>query len=64
MEVDKTDQILDDSYAYIFEPQHENSNNAFVRPSKTQTSLRIGAVWSEALLVSWIFYDLNSIWSF
>ena len=27
----------------------------FVRPAKAQTSLRIRAVWSEPLLVAWIF---------
>ena len=29
----------------------------FVRPAKPQISLRIRAVWSEPLLVAWIFYD-------
>ena len=29
----------------------------YVRPAKAQTSLRICAVWSEPLLVTWIFYD-------
>ena len=29
----------------------------YVRPAKVQTSLRICAVWSEPLLVAWIFYD-------
>ena len=29
----------------------------YVRPAKAQTSLRICAVWSEPLLVAWIFYD-------
>ena len=29
----------------------------YVRPAKAQTSLRIRAVWSEHLLVAWIFYD-------
>ena len=29
----------------------------YVRPAKAQTSLRIRAVWSEPLLVSWIFYE-------
>ena len=29
----------------------------YVRPAKPQTSLRIRAVWSEPLLVAWIFYD-------
>ena len=29
----------------------------YVRPAKTQISLRIHAVWSEPLLVAWIFYD-------
>ena len=28
-----------------------------VRPAKAQTSLRIRAVWSEPLLVAWIFYE-------
>ena len=29
----------------------------YVRPAKAQTSLRIRAVWSELLLVAWIFYE-------
>ena len=29
----------------------------YVRPAKPQISLRICAVWSERLLVTWIFYD-------
>ena len=29
----------------------------YVRPAKAQTSLRICAVWSEPLLVAWIFYN-------
>ena len=29
----------------------------YVRPAKPQLSLRIRAVWSEPLLVAWIFYD-------
>ena len=29
----------------------------YVRPAKAQTSLLIRAVWSEHLLVAWIFYD-------
>ena len=29
----------------------------YVRPAKAQTSLRISAVWSEPLLVAWIFYE-------
>ena len=29
----------------------------YVQPAKTQISLRIRAVWSEPLLVAWIFYD-------
>ena len=29
----------------------------YVRPAKPQISLRIHAVWSEPLLVAWIFYD-------
>ena len=29
----------------------------YVQPAKAQTSLRIRAVWSEPLLVAWIFYD-------
>ena len=28
-----------------------------VQPAKAQTSLRIRAVWSEPLLVTWIFYE-------
>ena len=29
----------------------------YVRPGKAQTSLRICSVWSEPLLVAWMFYD-------
>ena len=29
----------------------------YVRPAKPQTSLRVRAVWSEPLLVAWIFYE-------
>ena len=29
----------------------------YVRPAKPQISLRIRAVWSEPLLVTWLFYD-------
>ena len=29
----------------------------YVRPTKHQISLRIRAVWSEPLLVAWLFYD-------
>ena len=29
----------------------------YVRPAKPQISLRIRAVWSEPLLVAWIFYE-------
>ena len=29
----------------------------YVRPAKSQTSLRIRAVWSKPLLVAWIFYE-------
>ena len=29
----------------------------YMRPPKAQTSLRIRAVWSEPMLVAWIFYD-------
>ena len=29
----------------------------YVRPAKPQISLRILAVWSEPLLVAWVFYD-------
>ena len=29
----------------------------YVQPAKTQISLRIHAVWSEPLLVAWIFYE-------
>ena len=31
--------------------------NWYVRPAKPQTSLCIRAVWSEPLLVAWVFYD-------
>ena len=29
----------------------------YVRPAKPQISLRMRAVWSEPLLVAWVFYD-------
>ena len=29
----------------------------YVRPAKPQMSLRIRAVWSEPLLIAWVFYD-------
>ena len=29
----------------------------YVRPAKAQTSLRIRTVWSEPLLVAWLFYE-------
>ena len=29
----------------------------YVRPAKAQISLRIGAGWSEPLLVAWIIYE-------
>ena len=29
----------------------------YVRPAKPQISLRIPSVWSEPLLVAWVFYD-------
>ena len=32
----------------------------YVRPTKAQTSLRIPAVWSEPLLVAWIFHECQS----
>ena len=32
----------------------------YVRPAKAQTSLYIRTVWSEPLLVAWIFYDCSA----
>ena len=32
----------------------------YVRPAKPQISLRIHTVWSEPLLVAWVFYDCNA----
>ena len=32
----------------------------YVRPVKPQISLRIRAVWSESLLVAWIFYECRA----
>ena len=29
----------------------------YVRPAKAQTSMRVRSVWSEPLLVAWIFYE-------
>ena len=38
----------------------------YVQQAKAQTSMRIPTVWSEPLLVTWIFYEvsywINSIW--
>ena len=39
-----------------FELRHEISNNVVCATSKGQISLRIHAVWSESLVVAWIFY--------
>ena len=37
----------------------------YVRPAKAQTSLLIRTVWSEPLLVAWVFYDcLATDWTF
>ena len=33
----------------------------YVRPAQPQISLRIHAVWSEPLLVPWIFYECKAI---
>ena len=51
----------------LFEPWHGISNNVVCATSKPQISLRIRAVWSEPLLVAWIFYecyatDWTSFW--
>ena len=32
----------------------------YVRPAKAQTRLRIRAVWSEPLLVTWMFYEYSA----
>ena len=40
----------------LFEPGHGISNNKYVLPAEPQTNLCIHAVWSEPLLVAWIFY--------
>ena len=32
----------------------------YVRPAKPQVSLRIRAVWSESLLVAWVFFDCEA----
>ena len=45
---------------YMYEPWLEISNKItmwYVWPAKRQISLRIHTVWSEPLLVAWIFYD-------
>ena len=36
------------------------STMRYVRPAKPQISLRIRAVWSEPLLVAWVFYDYQA----
>ena len=41
----------------IIEPVHEISNNVVCVTSKPQISLRVRAVWSEPLLVAWVFCD-------
>ena len=51
------------TYCYkqnIIEPCIEFPTMWYVRPAKAQTSLRICAVWSEPLLVAWIFYDCKA----
>ena len=42
----------------FFEPVHEIFNN--VPPAKPQINLLIWAVWSEPLLVAWIWYDYKA----
>ena len=42
---------------HLPEPRHEISNNVVSATTKAQTSLHVWAVWSEPLLVAWIFYD-------
>ena len=32
----------------------------YVQPAKFQTSLHISAVWSELLLVAWVFYECKA----
>ena len=32
----------------------------YVRPAKPQISLRVRTVWSEPLLVAWVFYDCST----
>ena len=39
----------------------KNPTIRLVRPAKTQTSLRIHAVWSESSLIAWAFYSLRAI---
>ena len=43
--------------AYEMSSDMRFPTNWYVRPAKTQISLRIHAVWSEPLLVAWIFYE-------
>ena len=45
---------------YYNEPVREISNNVVCAPAKPQISLRICAVWSEPLLVAWVFYDCKA----
>ena len=50
-------QFWNNMLTNIIEPRHEISNNVLVRPAKAQISLRVRTVWSEPLLVAWVFYD-------
>ena len=45
---------------YMYEPNMRFPTMCYVRPAKAQTSLRIRAVWSEPLLIAWIFYDSSA----
>ena len=45
--------VLQWSYALIYEPPHDKTNNVVVRPAKTQISLGIRPVWSEFSLSAW-----------
>ena len=45
------------SYIFRYEPQNEISNNVVCATSKASDQPAHSAVWSEPLLVAWIFYD-------
>ena len=64
---------FNDFLLYRLQPKFKSSSNIsdlsqcmrfptmwYDRPAKPQISLRIHAVWSELLLVAWVFYDCSA----